>query len=77
MERRNFEQIMLKERHRFFQYGCMAVGSVVFLIGTLMISLIEDKQWAAEKAGLVNTLGGLIYAVSILMMFKKERYAGM
>lgn len=76
MERRNFQQIMLKEKHRFFQYGCLSVGSVIFLIGSLIFSLSKDKDWAAERAGVINCLGGIVYAAAIVMMWRKEKHPG-
>jgi hypothetical protein len=76
LENRNFDKILQKEKYRFFQYGLIAAGLVLFMIGTLLLSLSEDKAWAVEKAGVVNCVGGVVYAFSIVGMFMKEKRSG-
>lgn len=43
LENRNFKKIVSKEKHRLVQYAAVAIGSVFFLVGTLVLSLSEDS----------------------------------
>jgi uncharacterized membrane protein YiaA len=77
LENRNFEKIMQKEKRRILQYSLLAVGSILVLIGTLVLSLSDDKTAAVGKAGFINCFGGLVSALAIASIFTKEKYAGM
>jgi uncharacterized membrane protein YiaA len=44
LENRNFKKIISKEKHRLVQYTAVAIGSVFFLVGTLVLSLSEDNE---------------------------------
>lgn len=78
MENRSFNKIVTKEKHRFVQYAAVAIGSVFFLVGTLVLSLSDDNQKleSLRAAGVINFIGGLIYSVSIYSFFMKEKYQG-
>ena len=67
---------MQKEKYRFFQYGFIAGGSIFFIIGTLLLSLGDDKAWATQKAGIANCVGGAIYPLSIVGLFMKDKRSG-
>ncbi len=67
---------MVKEKHRFVQYAAVAIGSIFFMIGTLVLSLSDDKLEAGKVAGVLNFIGGLIYSASIYSFFMKEKYSG-
>ena len=67
---------MQRERKRFFQFGFLAVGTLFFLAGTVIFSLSDSTQKTKKIVGLVNSIGGVVSLLSLVMLLKKEIHQG-
>jgi hypothetical protein len=67
-EGRSMATIIRQEKYRFARLGCMIVGTLLFLGGSVMVQLNNEQSWGS---GALNLSGGLITATSAFLLFKK------
>jgi hypothetical protein len=67
--------IVKQEKYRFVRFGCMTLGSILFLAGSVSLQ-IESGSKENLTAGILNLLGGLLFACSVFMLFKTPDHVG-
>ena len=68
--------MLQKERNRFFQFGFLAFGTLFFLAGTVIVSLSDSSQKTKTTVGLVNSIGGVVTLLSLVMLLRREKHQG-
>jgi hypothetical protein len=66
LEKKNFEIIVRQSKGRFIQLGLVAIGNILFLIGTLIIWKVSASYIIGP---IFNAVGGCFLSLSISSFF--------
>lgn len=70
-----FSTLLKLEKNRLARFGFLTGGAIFFLAGSVIL-LLQSEQKISLAAGLTNSLGGIIYSISIYTMFRKDEPIG-
>jgi hypothetical protein len=71
---KSFKRLLRQEKRRFFRYVCIALGTMFFLIASIVLELeLEAGAWAA---GLANSLAGVAFLISVALLVRRDAHKG-
>lgn len=72
----NISELFRQEKYRFIRYGCLAIGTILFLAGSITQLLEPQPNSNRLLAGLLNSLGGIFFASSVIVLLRKDLHRG-
>ena len=72
----NISELFRQEKYRFIRFGSLAFGTICFLAGSIMQLLEAQPGSARLLAGVVNSVGGVFFASSVVVLLRKDLHRG-
>lgn len=68
--------LLRQEKSRFLRFASIAIGTIFFLAGTVMLELEEDVNGGLWRVAIMNMLAGLAYVTAMIVLFRRDPHKG-